>query len=495
MKLFDILSKCKTSFKIINEKNLDIRNVTINSKNVRNNYLFCALKGQNFNGQDFIKSILSNKDIAILTTNSKNGFENMSSETKKGIPVIVSQNIKRLLGEICSQLYPNIINELQSVTGTNGKTSVAHYIREIWTINNNLAASIGTLGTIFNGEISTKSSLTTPDNVSFHKTLKKLSSKGCSKLIIEASSIGIHQDRIYPVKFDKIAYTNLSRDHLDFHKTMKKYISAKAKLFKKYSKKSTIAVLNSDDKYYDYFEEICINKKINILDYGYKARFFKIHNIEKLKNNHSLLTIILKNKKHTLEIKSDIKFEIYNIICALLMVYGKKICIDNFEVIQKLSSPPGRIEKVVDNKFKVFIDYAHTPDALQKILKNISNQKKKKLFSIIGCGGDRDKGKRKLMTIEAIKYSDVVILADDNPRNENPDLIRKDMIKGLTRKQLDKIINIGDRKKAIKYGLNTIKKGDILVITGKGHEKYQIINNKKFFFSDHLEVKKNMKIL
>ena len=174
MKLFDILSKCKTSFKIVNEKNLDIRNVTINSKNVRNNYLFCALKGQNFNGQDFIKSILSNKDIAILTTNSKNGFENISSETKKGIPVIVSQNIKRLLGEICSQLYPNIINELQSVTGTNGKTSVAHYIREIWTINNNLAASIGTLGTIFNGEISTKSSLTTPDNVSFHKTLKKI---------------------------------------------------------------------------------------------------------------------------------------------------------------------------------------------------------------------------------------------------------------------------------------------------------------------------------
>ena len=169
----------------------------------------------------------------------------------------------------------------------------------------------------------------------------------------------------------------------------------------------------------------------------------------------------------------------------MLLVFGEKLEYDNFGILDKLVSPKGRLEKIYDKKFKIFIDYAHTPDALKNVLLTLNAIKKNRIISIIGCGGGRDKGKRTLLTREAIKYSDLVILADDNPRNERPEEIRNDMVKGLSKLEKRKINNIGDRKKAIEFGINIIKKNDILLIAGKGHEDYQEIKNKRVFFSDH----------
>lgn len=484
MKLDELLAHCSTYFKIENNKNIEILGISSHSKQIKKNFIFSVFKGRKYNGADYINNLKTIENIVLILDQKINLSDYITEEIQKKFIRVYTENVSLISGEISSLLYRNNIPDINAVTGTNGKTSIAEYTRQIWDQNNKKSASIGTLGTFFKKKLLSHSELTTPNSIDLHKTIYELSKKNCENLIVEASSIGIDQNRLFPLKFNKIAFTNLTRDHLDYHKNMYQYMISKGKLFLDYSHKKTIAILNSDAKKYKYFRELCIKNKLKILDYGKNANFLKIVSVLK-KNNVYEVQIKLRNKINRIIISSNSLFEIYNILCSFLIVFGENIKFKNFNCLKKLKNPKGRLEKIYDKGFKIFIDYAHTPDALKNVLSALSSSKKNRIISIIGCGGDRDQGKRSLLTKQALLLSDIVIIADDNPRFEDPKKIRDEMLLNLGAKQKEKIFNIGDRKKAIKYGINILKTGDILIITGKGHEEYQLIKGKKNYFSDH----------
>ena len=479
MKLFALLNKCSVKFNILKKKNIDIKGISTSSNQIKSNYIFGAIKGTKFNGEDFIKSLKKFSEIVVIVR----ALTTKVREIKNDFIIIVCEEVDFLIAEIASILYKNKIKEMVAVTGTNGKTSVASYTRQIWEKENIKSASIGTLGFQYD-KYFYKSFLTTPLPEILHKKLLSLSKENCQHVIIEASSIGIHKKRLHPIKFQKICFTNLSRDHLDYHKNLKNYLNSKLDLIRNHTNKDSIAVINSDNRYSRYFYDTCKKQKIKILDFGKKASFLQIKSILK-KENKFLVKLFLKNQLFTLELKCLSEFQIYNLLSALVLVYVEKLQFKNFNILNSLNDPIGRLERVYDKEYKIFIDYAHTPDALKNVLKSLRKNMSEKIITLIGCGGDRDKGKRHLVTKQAIKYSDIVILADDNPRNEDPSKIRLDMIKGLNHGELEKIFNIGDRVKAITKGVKLLRKGDVLLIAGKGHENYQIFKNKRIFFSDH----------
>jgi UDP-N-acetylmuramoyl-L-alanyl-D-glutamate--2,6-diaminopimelate ligase len=285
------------------------------------------------------------------------------------------------------------------------------------------------------------------------------------------------------MKFNKVVFTNLTNDHLDYHKNFKKYKESKGDLFQDYVYKNTVAVINADDKYSEYFKNICKSQKIKFLDFGKKADFLKILKIKK-EINSFFLEIKINNKKLKIFVNSLTKYDIYNKLCALLIVFENNIKSNHLDLLNFLKSPPGRLEKINSQNLNIFIDYAHTPDALRNVLLNLKKNCLGKIVTVIGCGGDRDKIKRPMMTREALKFSDKVIVTDDNPRNEDPKKIRNQMIHGLSENEKKNIKIIADRKKAIIFSLKIINKKDFLIIAGKGHENFQIVGEKKIYFSD-----------
>ena len=482
MKLKEIIQKCDSDFEIINYHNQEIRGISMNSREIRNNYIFGAIRGGNYNGEEFIKDLLKKKNIIVIL--SCHSTLEINSDKYKKIIFLKVIDVRLTSSQISSIIYKNSIRKKFAVTGTNGKTSVASYVHQIWKKNKIKSACIGTLGIKFKNKLISNTNLTTPDAISNHKILKKLSNLGCERVIYEASSIGLDQKRLYPMKFDVIAFTNLSKDHLDYHKNMNNYKDSKALLFKLYSKKSSIAVINTDSKYASYFLEICNNNKIKVLDFGEKANFLRISQIKQI-NKKFEINIILKKKNTKIIADCLSKFEIYNRICSIIMAYNSNLKIKHLNLINQLKNASGRLEKIYErNRKKVFVDYAHTPHALSEVLSSLRTLSKGKLFLVFGCGGDRDKSKRNQMTKEALKHADFIIITDDNPRFEDPKVIRNDMLNGIKISELQKIKIIGNRERAIKKAIRLLSTNDILLIAGKGHEDYQIVKNKKINFSD-----------
>ncbi len=286
---------------------------------------------------------------------------------------------------------------------------------KIWDIQKITGASIGTLGLNSKKRIpyDFKSNLTTPDVIESHKMLNQLHKFGYEKVIFEASSIGLHQKRLHPLKFDIIAFSNLSNDHLDYHKTLENYKLSKLMLFKDHIKKNSIAVVNADSKYSKFFVECCEINNIRVLDYGKYGRYVKIKSIQYFKNKIKV-EILFKKKIISLKTNCSTEFEIYNRICSLIMAFNRSLDIKHFQIISNLKNPDGRIEKIYDkNNIKVFIDYAHTPDAISKVLSSLKKITPGRVILVFGCGGERDKSKRSKMTKEAIKFSDLIIITDD----------------------------------------------------------------------------------
>ena len=483
MTLSKILKQCNTNFHCENFFDFNVFDISSNSKIIKNNFIFGAIQGKENNGENYIDDLVKYNKIAVL----------ISKKTKKTPPnqqivFVKTLDVRKLFSEISSIIYENSIKEKVAITGTNGKTSISDYVRQIWEKLNFEAASIGTLGIIYKKRKINISNLTTPDTVTLNKQLNHISKKNCKKIIIEASSIGLDQNRLHPIKFDKVAFSNLSRDHLDYHKNFLNYKKAKSILFTHHTKNNSIAVLNADDKYSNFFFEICKKKKLKILDYGKSGKFIKFFSFKK-KDDGFEYSVHFKNEKRKVFTNAISEYEIYNKICSLIIVFGENLALNKFKLLNNLKDPPGRLEKVKKD-LNIFIDYAHTPDALKNVLKNLKQNCKGNLFTIIGCGGDRDKTKRPLMTKAALKFSDRVIITDDNPRKENPAKIRNDMIKHLNDIEKKKIIEIANRKKAIIFSINLLKKMDFLLIAGKGHENYQLIGNKKYSFNDKLIVRK-----
>ncbi len=440
------------------KQKIRISGLADNSKKVKKNYIFFAIKGQKFNGEKFISQAVS-KGASVIICSKACRYQN------KNILIIKTSDIRELLSEISSKFYHLKPKNLIAVTGTNGKTSVADLFYQIFNLNNVPTASIGTLGVKYNGKkISSK--LTSPDTITLHQTLENLKKKNIDNVIIEASSHGLHQKRLNNLNFKGGIFTNFSQDHLDYHKSMSSYLKAKLILFESILKKNKTIISDSSLKEFSFLQKISKKRKLFLQDIKQIEK--KIKKIKKLKLN---------------------EFQLKNLSMAILALKlcklkEKKI----FKKLDKIKQINGRLEliKIFPNNIKVYVDFAHTPDALKKTLTELKKSHKENISLVFGCGGDRDFKKRPLMAKIASSECHKIYVTDDNPRNEKPESIRKQIIKNISG---SKFFDIGNRASAIKTAIQNAELNEIVLIAGKGHELEQIYKNKTISFSDKKIVK------
>ena len=441
------------------KKNTIISGLSTNSNEIKKNYIFFAIKGNKFNGEKYIKKAIKKGASVIICS------KNCKFKDKK-IIVIKTQNIRFLLSEISSKFYRSKPNNIFAVTGTNGKTSVADIFYQVLRINNLSAASIGTLGIKYNNKI-IKTNLTSPDTITLHKTLNFLKKKKINNVIIESSSHGLDQMRLHHINFKGGIFTNFSQDHLDYHKNMKSYLNAKLILFKDILNKKSTIISDSEIKPFALLKTIAKKKNLKLLDIR-----------EDLKKINSM----------SLKFVSDFTAKNY-----AMAIKALKLCNlrerDIYGAIKKIKDVDGRLEmaKKYSNGVKVFIDYAHTPDALLKTLCALKSYYRNNISVVFGCGGERDKKKRPQMAKIANLICRKIYITDDNPRNEDPKKIRNDLSKCIDKNKLQ---NIGNRSLAIKKAIKSADPNEIILIAGKGHEEKQIYKNKIIKISDKKILKK-----
>ena len=441
-----------------------------NSKLVQKGQIFIAIKGHTVDGHNYIKEAINNGAIKVIC----------EKEIEEDIPHEIVKDTKIYLKDILVKEYSNEINKLKiiGVTGTNGKTTSCYLMYQMLQKLGKKAAYLGTLGFYLNDEI-TETDNTTPDILTLYKLLLKATESNIEYLVMEVSSHSLSYERIKGLTFVAGAFTNLTEDHLDYHKTMENYLKAK-KLILNYIKEDGVMISNIDDPYgiefkYNNFKTLGFNNSdYQILDYSYTNLTTKIH--------------FKYDKEYYVETNLLNKFNIYNYITALCLVNNLGIGIEDIiRVTKNIYAPNGRNEIISIKEGKAIIDYAHTPDAVEKIITSNLENKIGKVITIVGCGGDRDPKKRPIMGNIATKLSDFVIFTNDNPRTEDEKNIMNDILSGVDK---DNYIVIYDRREAIKKGVSMIEKNDTLLILGKGHEDYQIIGHEKHHLSDKEEVLK-----
>lgn len=376
------------------------------------------------------------------------------------------------INDYIKDFYNDKINDMKliGITGTNGKTTTCYLIYQMLNYIGVKTAYIGTIGFYIDGLVKELDN-TTPSIDILYNLILDAKEKGCDVIVMEASSHALKQERLYGLLFDAVGVTNITQDHLDYHKNMKDYIKSKKKIINMLKNKK-ICILNKKDKYYKRFK----NRRNNNYIIGKDVK------ITSVKNYLDKTSIVIKDKiKHGLILSMVGYFNVYNFLYAYYII--NKLGYDLSKIKDKfyiLSEPPGRMQKIKYNSNVIFIDYAHTPDAVLKVLKTVNKIKNKGIITIIGCGGNRDREKRPIMASISCKYSNYVIFTNDNPRSEDERKIMKDILKGAK----GKYEVIYDRYDAIKKGLELLKDNMILMILGKGHENYQIIGDTKNHFSD-----------
>ena len=456
--------------------NIEISNITYDSRKVKEGSLFIAISGQNEDGHDYIHEAVNKGASAVIANGRAPVLDN--------IPIIQVSNPRKAMSKIAANFYNNPSKELNiiGITGTNGKTTTTQIIDYIIKANNKTSSSLGTLG--FNtpsGMIST--GFTTPESIELQQILDTIKKGGIEYVPMEISSHAIELYRTNDVDVNIAIFTNIGHDHLDFHKSIENYFNAKLKLFTQLNKKST-AILNIDDPY----TKKIINKiNCNYSTYGFNKKadlYIKDYslNIEKSK-------AIIQYKGELFELETPLigKFNLYNLSAAVLCTFELGICKnDIIQSIKYFNNIPGRLEKYNYKSNTIIIDYAHTPDAFSNIFKSIFElkNKNKKIITVFGCGGNRDSSKRKHMGKIASNYSDYIYITNDNPRFEDEDKIIDNICGGISNTEYQ---IIKDRKKAIISAMNN--ENSIILILGKGVEEYQIIKNKKINHSDIKTVK------
>ncbi len=457
----------------------NINHITSDSRKVTANSIFVAISGLKDDGHKYIEDAIAKGCKIIICSKI------LTSHA--GVNFIQVDEPRIALSELASKIYSPQPEYIVGITGTNGKTSVAYYFKQIIELLGEKSASIGTLGILADG-FAEQSTLTTPGTEILHQILQKLSQKNINYVAIEASSHGLDQHRLDNVKLKAAAITNFSREHLDYHSTMEKYFAAKMRLFSNILSKNSTAVLNADMEEYPNIVKLCKQREQKIISFGKNSDDLKLISVEQ---NQDFLLVEIKayGTSHKIKFKYIVgDFQAYNILCAMSLVIScgfqlKKI----LPVVSNLYSAPGRMQKI--GNANVFIDYAHKPEALEKALQVLRKSFSGKMILVFGCGGDRDQGKRPIMGEIAKKYSDVVVVTDDNPRSEDPKLIRKAILEAC-----DTAIEIGDREQAIKYAIESISSSnDAILIAGKGHENYQIVGSKTFEFDDLKVAEKYLK--
>jgi murE/murF fusion protein len=463
-----------------NIKNINIEGLSQDSRQIKKNYLFFAVKGKKFNGEKYILNAVSKGAKAVICS------QNCQIKTNK-VPVIKVKNISALIIQACKIFYNKKPDNIIAVTGTNGKSSVAEFYHQLLIMQKLPVASIGTLGIKKNNKIK-KTNLTTLDLISLHQELSEIKKLGINHVILEASSHGLSQGRLSGLDFTTGIFTNLSQDHLDYHKNMKSYLETKLILFSKLIQQNVIS--DNQIKEFNRLKAISKTRNLNLFSIGKSNSTIQIKSLV-AKNNFQQLTFKYNKKIYTIDIPLVGLFQIKNLLMALLAAKLSGLnLIKMLEDIKKIKEVNGRLQlvKIFPNQTKIFIDYAHTPDALETSLKALKKHHGLKPDVVFGCGGERDKKKRPIMARVSEKNAEEIYITDDNPRNESSKLIRTMIISGFKGKE--KIHNIAVREQAIKKAIINSRPNGIVLVAGKGHETTQVYKKKVFNSSDKKIIKK-----
>lgn len=459
----------------------EITGLTADSRKVKDGYLFAALPGSKMDGRDFIPKAIESGALVIIAPLG-------TPQPNEDIEFITHENPRHIYALACAEFYQKQPAYIVAVTGTNGKTSTVNFVQQIWQSLGVKGASLGTLG-IKTADEFIEGAMTTPDPQVMHETLAGLSEKGITHVAMEASSHGIHQSRLDGVKIKAGAFTNLTQDHLDYHGDMESYFQAKALLFSDLLPDDGAAVLDSDMPYFSQIKSICEKRGLNIYGYGHKEGEYLVYQEPEPTLHGYDVFFSMAGKSYQVKVPLVGRFQVDNAFAAMLLVLseGEYEIKAVLKAVSELKPVRGRLESVAGHPSGagIFVDYAHTSDALENALQSLKHHVKGKLICVYGCGGDRDKTKRPLMAKAAAAYSDLPILTDDNPRTEDPASIRADALQGAP-----DTMEIGDRAKAIWYAIENAEEGDIVLIAGKGHEQGQEINGVKHPFDDVTEAKK-----
>ncbi len=455
----------------------DIRGLTADSREVADGFLFAALPGSQLDGAKFVPAALASGAVAILASAD-------AGVDASGTVLLSSANPRRRFAELAARFFSAQPETIVAVTGTNGKTSVASFTQQIWQQLGHRAASLGTLGVVAPDEHRPLAH-TTPEPVTLHRILADLADQGVDHLAMEASSHGLSQCRVDGVRLRAAAFTNLSRDHLDYHKDWEDYLAAKLRLFDPVMPADGVAVLNADADECVTIADVCRRRGQRILTYGANGADLKLVGRQAHPDGQTL-TIATAAGQYQVALPLVGDFQAWNVLCALGLVLACGADMGSaVQALRGLTGVPGRVQLVSSlvNGAAVYVDYAHTPDALGNVLRALRPHTAGRLIVVFGCGGDRDAGKRPQMGRAAAQLADLVIVTDDNPRTEDAATIRAETLVGCP-----DATEIGDRADAIRAGVETLRGGDVLVVAGKGHEQGQIIGDTVRPFDDADEV-------
>jgi len=456
----------------------DVTGIASDSRKVRPGDLFVALSGTKADGSAFVADAVSRGAAAVVVSEG--------ASVDAAVPVVAVAQPRRFLALAAARFYGRQPETMVAVTGTAGKTSVAAFTRQIWAHAGHAAAMIGTTGVVAPGR-NDYGSLTTPDPVSLHALLAELADAGVTHAAMEASSHGLDQSRLDGVRLSAAAFTNLGRDHMDYHPTVEHYMASKMRLFDTLLPKGAPAVIYADDEWSGHAIDAARKAGCDVRTVGRKGDYLALKRVEHFRHRQTA-EIHVGDDIYEVHIPLAGDFQVANALVAagLAMSTGVSAAV-TMAALEKLVGASGRLELVghAKNGALAYVDYAHKPDALENVLTSVRPFTTGRVIVVFGCGGDRDKGKRPIMGEIATRLADVVIVTDDNPRSEVPAVIRSEIMaaaKGAT--------EIGDRAEAIRSAVGMLQAGDTLIVAGKGHEEGQTVGSVTLPFSDHAELGK-----
>lgn len=459
-------------------KDVEITGLTSNSKLVAPGNLFIAKKGIEFNGADFIPDAVASGAVALLT--------DLYDPFYPDITQIIHPDVASIEAAIAKEFYsyPGDPLLLVGITGTNGKTTTSYLIHYLLTQKEKLCGLIGTIEWIVGSHVF-PSVQTTPDILQNFKLFHDMAQVGCHACVMEVSSHALTQGRVQSIAFDVAVFTNLTQDHLDYHKTMQEYADAKAKLFTNMESSST-AVINVDSSFCSQMLAGC---NANLISYGIEQPCDLRASSVRLMSTGMEFDVIFRGKEQHFTSLLIGRYNVYNILASVgvALAYGHSLD-EIAEILKDFAGVPGRLERVPNQKgLNIFVDYAHTEDALLNVLQTLQELKQGRLIAVFGCAGDRDPLKRPKMGAVAEAYSDFAIVTSDNPRSEDPEGIIRNVLRGFTKPE--QALVIIDREQAIHHAVQIANPEDIVLIAGKGHEKYQIFSRQTIHFDDRVIAK------
>ncbi len=464
---------------VVSGRAAEVTALAIDSRTVTPGALFAALPGAKADGRDFLPpAAAAGASVALVPAGTD------AARIPAGMAVLASADPRRLLAHLAAAFYAPLPGIVAAVTGTNGKTSIAEFTRQIWTRAGFAAASLGTLGAISPfGHV--KGNLTTPDTVTLYRTLGELAAKGVGHACLEASSHGLDQRRLDALPLKAAAFTNLTRDHMDYHGTEVAYFAAKARLFDTLLPAGAAAVLNADIPEFAPLRDVARRRGLDVVDYGRNARRLCLRGRAPTAEGQ-ILDLGVDGEAERVVLPLAGAFQAMNALAALGLALSTGISKEiALAALAHLKGAPGRLERraLREDGAAVYVDYAHTPDALETVLNALRPHTRGRLIAVFGCGGDRDRGKRPAMGAIAQRLADRVIVTDDNPRTEAAAAIRAEVLAGCPEAE-----EIGDRAEAIKTAMAGMRQGDVLLVAGKGHETGQIVGATVLPFDDRTVV-------